>query len=175
MMREGMTGALRLRPFRKDHRIFPGQEGFKFTTVADILGKTKDEMMPPVPKGSGYYLLQINYYFAELGYWSGHILFSLFVVFMILSVAGCCSWLSSPPGNSSGKRSMRSSLLVARWKGCSAGEHHRTRLQRGSKRSGLGAKPAPGGLSQLRDHIYDDGSIDNTYERVSAAFAGNER
>ena len=43
--------------------------------------------MPPVPKGSGYYLLQINYYFAELGYWSGHILFSTFVVFMILSVS----------------------------------------------------------------------------------------
>jgi cellulose synthase/poly-beta-1,6-N-acetylglucosamine synthase-like glycosyltransferase len=42
--------------------------------------------MPPVPKGSGYYLLQINYYFAELGYWSSHILFSTFVVFMILSV-----------------------------------------------------------------------------------------
>lgn len=60
--------------------------GFHFTTVSDILGKTKDEMMPPVPKGSGYYLLQINYYFAELGYWSGHILFSLFITFMILSV-----------------------------------------------------------------------------------------
>jgi peptidoglycan-N-acetylglucosamine deacetylase len=62
------------------------KHGFRFTTVADILGKTRDEMMPPVPKGSGYYLLQINYYFAELGYWSSHILFSAFVVFMILSV-----------------------------------------------------------------------------------------
>ena len=62
------------------------RRGFHFTTVSDILGKTRDEMMPPVPKGSGYYLLQINYYFAELGYWSGHILFSTFIVFMILSV-----------------------------------------------------------------------------------------
>ena len=58
----------------RHHRIF-SEEGFQFTTVADILGKTRDEMMPPVPKGSGYYLLQINYYFAELGYWSGHIPF----------------------------------------------------------------------------------------------------
>ncbi|HEY4334942.1 MAG TPA: polysaccharide deacetylase family protein, partial [Puia sp.] len=62
------------------------KRGFQFTTVADILGKTKDEMMPPVPKGSGYYLLQINYYFALIGYWGSHILFSAFVVFMILSV-----------------------------------------------------------------------------------------
>jgi cellulose synthase/poly-beta-1,6-N-acetylglucosamine synthase-like glycosyltransferase/spore germination protein YaaH/peptidoglycan/xylan/chitin deacetylase (PgdA/CDA1 family) len=62
------------------------KRGFHFTTVSDILGKTRDEMMPPVPKGSGYYLLQINYYFAELGYWSSHILFSTFVVFMLLSV-----------------------------------------------------------------------------------------
>jgi cellulose synthase/poly-beta-1,6-N-acetylglucosamine synthase-like glycosyltransferase/spore germination protein YaaH/peptidoglycan/xylan/chitin deacetylase (PgdA/CDA1 family) len=63
------------------------KRGFHFTTVADILGKTRDEMMPPVPKGGGYYLLQINYYFAELGYWSGHILFSAFIVFMILSMS----------------------------------------------------------------------------------------
>jgi peptidoglycan-N-acetylglucosamine deacetylase len=63
------------------------KRGFQFTTVADILGKTRDEMMPPVPKGSGYYLLQINYYFAELGYWSSHILFSAFIVFMMLSVS----------------------------------------------------------------------------------------
>ena len=61
--------------------------GFKFTTIADVLGKKKDDLMPPVPKGSGYYLLQLNYYLAEMGYWGGHILFSMFIVFMILSVS----------------------------------------------------------------------------------------
>ena len=62
------------------------QRGYTFTTVADILHKSKNELMPEVPKGSGYYLLQANYFLAEFGYWGGHILFSLFMVFIILSV-----------------------------------------------------------------------------------------
>ncbi len=61
--------------------------GYKFTTVADLLGKKPDDMMPPVPQGSGYYLLQVNYILAGLGYLLGHLLFSLFILFMILSAA----------------------------------------------------------------------------------------
>jgi peptidoglycan-N-acetylglucosamine deacetylase len=61
------------------------ERGYTFTTVADLLGKKKDDLMPPVPRGSGYYLLQLNYYLAEAGYWSSHILFSLFIAFILLS------------------------------------------------------------------------------------------
>ncbi|HVM87743.1 MAG TPA: glycosyltransferase [Puia sp.] len=60
--------------------------GYTFTTIADLLGKKKDDLMPEVPKGSGYYILQINYYLAETAYWGSHILFSLFVLFIILSI-----------------------------------------------------------------------------------------
>ena len=67
-------------------RYFKGK-GYTFTTVADLLGKKKEDLMPEVPRGSGYYVLQINYYLAELGYWGSHILFSLFIVFIILSIA----------------------------------------------------------------------------------------
>jgi cellulose synthase/poly-beta-1,6-N-acetylglucosamine synthase-like glycosyltransferase/peptidoglycan/xylan/chitin deacetylase (PgdA/CDA1 family) len=63
------------------------ERGYTFTTVADLLSKKKDELMPPVPKGSGYYLIQVNYILAEIGYWGGHFLFSVFVVFIILSMA----------------------------------------------------------------------------------------
>ena len=62
------------------------ERGYTFTTIADLLGKKKDDLMPDVPRGSGYYLLQINYYMAELGYWGSHILFSMFIVFIILSI-----------------------------------------------------------------------------------------
>ena len=62
-------------------------KGYTFTTVADLLGKKKDDLMPSVPRGSGYYLLQLNYYLAEAGYWGSHILFSMFVLFIILSIA----------------------------------------------------------------------------------------
>jgi cellulose synthase/poly-beta-1,6-N-acetylglucosamine synthase-like glycosyltransferase/spore germination protein YaaH/peptidoglycan/xylan/chitin deacetylase (PgdA/CDA1 family) len=59
--------------------------GYTFTTVSALVGKKKDDLMPPVPKGSGFYLLQLNYLVAEVGYWGSHILFSLFIVFIILS------------------------------------------------------------------------------------------
>jgi cellulose synthase/poly-beta-1,6-N-acetylglucosamine synthase-like glycosyltransferase/spore germination protein YaaH/peptidoglycan/xylan/chitin deacetylase (PgdA/CDA1 family) len=60
-------------------------KGYTFTTVADLLGKKRDDLMPPVPKGNGYYLLQINFILAETGYLLGHFFFALFLVFMILS------------------------------------------------------------------------------------------
>jgi cellulose synthase/poly-beta-1,6-N-acetylglucosamine synthase-like glycosyltransferase/spore germination protein YaaH/peptidoglycan/xylan/chitin deacetylase (PgdA/CDA1 family) len=149
---------------------------FQFTTVADILGKTRDEMMPPVPKGSGYYLLQINYYFAELGYWSSHILFSAFIVFMLLSVS----------------RVLFIAIIATK-------EHLR------EKRYGLapfwlaGGKDAPlvsiivpayneelnavssvqsllnGNYPNFEIIFINDGSSDQTFERVSEAFAHDPR
>lgn len=62
------------------------KKGYTFTTVAQILRKKKDDLMPPVPKGSGFYLLQLNYGLAEVGYYGGHIMFSVFIVFLILGV-----------------------------------------------------------------------------------------
>jgi cellulose synthase/poly-beta-1,6-N-acetylglucosamine synthase-like glycosyltransferase/spore germination protein YaaH/peptidoglycan/xylan/chitin deacetylase (PgdA/CDA1 family) len=152
------------------------KRGFQFTTVAAILGKTRDEMMPPVPKGGGYYLLQINYYFAELGYWSGHILFSAFIVFMILSVS----------------RVLFIAVIATR-------EHLRDKKYGFAPfwaADGTGAPlvsiivpayneelNAVGSVESLLKGTYpnfeiifvNDGSHDQTYERVSAAFAGNPK
>ncbi len=61
--------------------------GYTFTTVASILHKSKADLMPAVPKGPGYYLLEANYLLAEFGYWGGHTLFTLFVLFIVLSIA----------------------------------------------------------------------------------------
>lgn len=63
------------------------KQGYEFTTISNLLGKNKSELMPEVPKGKGYYLVQFNYLLAEAGYWAGKILFSLFVVFIALSMA----------------------------------------------------------------------------------------
>ncbi len=69
----------RIIKYFKDH-------GYQFTTVADLLGKKKDDMMPEVPKGSGYYLIQFESFLFEAGYWGGHILSSLFILFIVLSL-----------------------------------------------------------------------------------------
>lgn len=62
-------------------------KGYTFTTISDMLGKSKETLMPPVPEGSGYFLVQCNYFIAAAGYWVGYVLFSLFVVFIVLSMA----------------------------------------------------------------------------------------
>jgi len=62
------------------------ERGYTFTTVANYLGKQKEDMMPVVPKGSGYYWIQANIILIETAYWLGHILFSLFVTFIFLSI-----------------------------------------------------------------------------------------
>lgn len=149
---------------------------FQFTTVSDILGKTKDEMMPPVPKGSGFYLLQVNYYFAELGYWSGHILFSVFIVFMVLSV-GRVLFMAfiatrefirekrhklTPFWTPDGKDAPLVSIIVPAYNE---------------------EVNAVGSVQSLLDGDYpnfdiifvDDGSTDQTYERVNQAFAGHPK
>jgi cellulose synthase/poly-beta-1,6-N-acetylglucosamine synthase-like glycosyltransferase/spore germination protein YaaH/peptidoglycan/xylan/chitin deacetylase (PgdA/CDA1 family) len=61
--------------------------GYTFTTIADLLGKKKEDLMPPVAKGSGFYLLEANYVLLEITYWIGHILFALFTTFILLSIA----------------------------------------------------------------------------------------
>ena len=62
------------------------ERGYKFTTVADLMGKTKDEVMPPVPASRNGWIMKLNFFLAETAYWGSHILFSLFIIGMALSV-----------------------------------------------------------------------------------------
>jgi peptidoglycan-N-acetylglucosamine deacetylase len=63
------------------------ERGYQFTTIADLLGKKKEDLMPAVPRGSGYYLLQLNYFLAMTGYIGSHVMTSVFIVFIILSLS----------------------------------------------------------------------------------------
>lgn len=63
------------------------KRGYTFTTVADYLGKKPDDVMPSVPRGSGYWLIQTSYVLAMIGYWLGKVLFTLFLLFIGLSMA----------------------------------------------------------------------------------------
>ena len=61
--------------------------GYKFTTVADLIGKTRDEVMPAVKKTKSYYLIQLNSTLFEIGYFGGGFLYALFLIFTILGAA----------------------------------------------------------------------------------------
>lgn len=66
-------------------RYFKAQ-GYEFVTVAQLLGKNKVDVMPPVPEEKGVSILRFFSVLAEIGYWGGQIFFSLFLTFLFL---GC--------------------------------------------------------------------------------------
>jgi peptidoglycan-N-acetylglucosamine deacetylase len=152
------------------------ERGYQFTTIADLLGKKKDDLMPPVPRGSGYYLLQLNYFLAMSGYVGSHLLTSVFIVFIILS------------------------LLRILFMAIMASKQHRWEKKYGLrpfwKPDGTGAPlvsiivpayneevNAVSSVENLLRTDYpnfeiifiDDGSKDSTFERVGSAFTGNSR
>ena len=59
------------------------KRGCKFTTVADLMGKDKDTIMPPVKRS---WINSLNFFFAEATYWGSQILFAFFIVGIFLSV-----------------------------------------------------------------------------------------
>jgi peptidoglycan-N-acetylglucosamine deacetylase len=62
-------------------------KGYVFTTVADLIGKKKDDVMPVVPAGRQSWISKFDFYLAEFTYWASHIIFSLFIIGIILSLA----------------------------------------------------------------------------------------
>ncbi|MFS8082399.1 MAG: glycosyltransferase [Ginsengibacter sp.] len=62
------------------------KRGYVFTTVADLMGKTREEVMPRVATNKDRWARKFNFFLAETGYWSGHILFALFIIGILLSV-----------------------------------------------------------------------------------------
>ena len=62
------------------------KRGCVFTTVADLMGKTKNDVMPLLPPSKDGWMRKLNFFFAEAAYWGSHILFALFIVGIILSV-----------------------------------------------------------------------------------------
>ena len=60
------------------------KRGCKFTTVADLMGKTKDDLMPKIELS---WANRMNFIFAEVSYWLNKIIFLLFIVGIVLSIS----------------------------------------------------------------------------------------
>ncbi|CAN5313598.1 glycosyltransferase [soil metagenome] len=61
-------------------------KGYVFTTVADLIGRTRDQVMPKVPGGRQQWVKNFNFYLAEFMYWGGHFVYILFIAAIILSL-----------------------------------------------------------------------------------------
>lgn len=62
------------------------KRGYVFTSVSDLMGKTRKEVMPAVTTNHDRWTRKFNFFFAELLFWSGQILFTLFIIGIVLSV-----------------------------------------------------------------------------------------
>lgn len=144
-------------------------KGYEFTTVAQLVGKSRKELMPAV-KNEGFEL-KLNYIVVQIVYWGGNMLFSLFVICIVLSVArilimGTLAALEHKREKKKNLPPLHGSPLVSIIVPAYNEEVN-----------------AVGSLNNLLKLQYpnfniifvDDGSKDNTYEKVAAAFKDNDR
>ena len=60
------------------------KRGYTFTTLTNILHRSKQDLMPVEPKGNGYYVMLANLTLATLIYDAMNFLTALFIIFIIL-------------------------------------------------------------------------------------------
>lgn len=63
------------------------KKGYSFTNLATVLNKKRDQLMPPVPKGSDFYIMQFNLSLATITYWLSNFFYALFIIFIGLGIA----------------------------------------------------------------------------------------
>ncbi|PZU88769.1 MAG: glycosyl transferase family 2 [Chryseobacterium sp.] len=62
------------------------KQGYHFTNLTSILHKSKNELMPAVPKTKAYYIMQLNLLLATVIYGVSHFLVALFMIFIGLGI-----------------------------------------------------------------------------------------
>ena len=151
------------------------QRGYKFTTIADLMGKTKDDLMPKIPPTADSWKTRLNFFFAEAIYWSSYIVFALFLVGIIVSIARMIMMailasiqrrkeLSMIPAASpllAGAYPVVSIIVPAYNEEVNAVRTVKSLLKQD--------------YTNLKVIFVDDGSKDNTYEKVRNAFEGNDK
>lgn len=149
------------------------KKGYKFTTVADLMGKTKDDVMPKMPPTNDSWLSKVNFFFAESTYWGSHVIFALFLVGIALSV-GRMALMAALAALQKRKEANQNSGLAA------AALAHASPLVSviiPAYNEEINAARTVMSLLQqdyknLQVVFVDDGSKDSTYQTVADAFKG---
>lgn len=148
------------------------EKGCRFTTVADLMGKTKDDVMPPVKQD---WETSFNYIFLVFVYWFGKIIFSLFLIGIFLSIGRIIFMavlaalqkakekrlLAIPAIASATDQRLVSVIVPAFNEEVNAERTVQSLLQQDYK--------------NMQVIFVDDGSKDDTFANVSNAFAGNDK
>lgn len=63
------------------------KRGYKFVGLPHILNVSRDKLMPSIPKGNEYYIMQTNLAFIQVLYWIMNILTALFILFIFIGLS----------------------------------------------------------------------------------------
>jgi peptidoglycan-N-acetylglucosamine deacetylase len=142
-------------------------KGCRFTTVADLMGKTRDDVMPLIKRD---WKMKFSAFFARFTSWLSHFIFSLFVVGIFLSVGrmifmAFLAWFQRKKEN----RSVLPPLLTT---------HELVSVIIPAYNEEVNAVRTVNSLLQqdypnLELVFVDDGSRDNTFRVVKEQFAGH--
>lgn len=144
------------------------RRGYVFTTVADLMGKKKNEVMPKVPST---WENKINFLFVEVVYWGGYILFALFFIGIFLSIGrmlvmACLAYYQKK------KEKQTIYTLPADLPSVSIiVPAYNEELNAVQTVESLLAQDYP----NLKIIFVDDGSKDSTYEKIAVAFANEKK
>ena len=149
--------------YLKDH-------GYRFVSVAGLIGKKRDDVMPPLTDSGDIYYAKINWIVAEGIFWSEHFFYALFFVAIILSVGrlifvAVLSFIHKKREGRTGGLLIENplvSIIVPAYNEEVNAVRTVETLLKSSYRS-------------IEIVFVDDGSKDNTYGKVLNAFEGNEK
>jgi cellulose synthase/poly-beta-1,6-N-acetylglucosamine synthase-like glycosyltransferase/peptidoglycan/xylan/chitin deacetylase (PgdA/CDA1 family) len=146
-------------------------KGYTFTTVADLVNESHAQLMPEVPHNNTYYLIQFSYYMAEIGYWGGRVLMGLFIVCIVLSI-GRILFLAVLAIREYRDEKRRVFAVPARYPRVSIiVPAYNEEVNAVRSLNNLLKSTYP----DFDVYFIDDGSKDATYEKVLAAFKGNDK
>jgi len=149
-------------------------KGYHFITLDQYLGKSKDKLMPQVPKGKEYYAMQANLTLAEGLYAAGSFVTALFIIFLVLGIGRLVFMYILVLKERKHERALESSLLHI------PSDRPKVTIIVPAYNEEVDAVPS---LSNLLHQDYpnydivfvDDGSKDDTYKKVKAAFGNNAK
>ena len=147
-------------------------KGYHFITLDQYLGESKDKLMPQVPKGKEYYAMQANLTLAEGVYAAGSFATALFIIFLVLGIGRLVFMYILVLKERRNERILESSL-----RHLPTGRPKVTIIVPAYNEE-VDAVPS---LSNLLHQDYpnydivfvDDGSKDDTFKKVKAAFGDN--
>ena len=145
-------------------------KGCKFTTVADLMKVPESELMPPIARS---WKNDVNFFFASASYWMGQIIYSLFLIGIILSISrmifmGVLAYLQTK----------KEKKLLQNFKGIPT-DLQVSIIVPAYNEEVNSIRTVESLLSQDYPNIniifVDDGSKDNTFENVKKAFENNSK